>query len=81
MDDPMKNTMTREAITTLTAQGFAPTVVEGKHLKVRWRDANGRTHQLIMARSPSDHRASHNTRARLRRMLRGSPSPRRVPDR
>jgi hypothetical protein len=62
----------RDAVEMLAARGFIPIVSNGgKHIKVRWFD-QGRRYTLIVPRSPSDQRARLNSRAVLRRLLRGN---------
>jgi len=63
------NQLLREALGTLTARGFTPTVSNGgKHHKVSWT-ARGRRYVLVISRSPSDWRARLASRAVLRRLL------------
>ena len=42
----------------------------GKHVKIKLVNAAGEHHMLVVAVSPSDHRARLNAGARLARMLR-----------
>jgi hypothetical protein len=64
------NDLIREAVETLIAHGFDPTVSNGgKRLKISWAAAHHRR-VLIISRSPSDWRARLNSRAILRRLLR-----------
>jgi len=59
-----------DAVTTLRAHGFVPTVSNGgKHTKVRWFD-HGRRFTLYIPATPGDHRARLNSRAVLKRILR-----------
>jgi hypothetical protein len=62
-----------DALALLHAHGHTPRISEngGKHIKVRWVDA-GRRYTLVISRSPSDGRARQESRATLRRLLRGS---------
>jgi hypothetical protein len=64
-----RNPLVRDALALLARHGFAATVSNGKHLKVRWSDS-GRRFTLIIPRTPSEHRARLNSRAVLRRLLR-----------
>jgi hypothetical protein len=65
----------REAIATLGERGHAADVdLDGTHFKIRWV-ADGRKHLLVVSRTPSDRRASANSRTILRRLLEeGRPS-------
>jgi hypothetical protein len=64
--------LVRDAVSMLRDRGFAATVSNGgKHLKVRWFD-QGRSYTLIIPQSPSDRRSRLNSRAVLRRILRGN---------
>jgi len=64
--------LVRDAVTLLRDRGFVPTVSNGgKHLKVRWAD-QGRRYTLIVPASPSGGRSRQNSRAMLRRILRGN---------
>jgi hypothetical protein len=65
------NVLVHEAIATLTARGFIPSVSGKKHVKIRWSD-RGRSYVLVVSRSPSNHRARANSRALLRRLLRAN---------
>jgi hypothetical protein len=62
-----------DALGLLHAHGFTPRIQEngGKHIKIRWSDA-GRRFTLVIARTPSDSRARHQSRATLKRLLRNS---------
>lgn len=64
------NELVRDAIQTLTAHGFAFSIINGRHKKIKWTDDDGRHHALIVSRSPSDWRGQMNSRATLRRLLR-----------
>jgi len=67
------NDLVREAVETLLAHGFAPTVSNGgKHMKVGWVGGCGRRFTLVISRSPSDYRARTKSRALLQRLLRAS---------
>jgi hypothetical protein len=60
----------REAVAALGATGGAVDIdAHGKHFKIFWH-VNGRKRLLVIARTPSDWRASANARANLRRILR-----------
>jgi hypothetical protein len=66
--------LVREAVATLTSTGHSADVdLAGGHYKVSWVVA-GRRHLLVLARSPSDHRAQANSRSLLRRLLDGGRS-------
>jgi hypothetical protein len=63
------NELVREAVATVVAYGFAPTVRNGgKHFKVSWV-ANGRRRVLVISQSPSNRKARVQSRAILRRLL------------
>jgi hypothetical protein len=60
----------REAVAALSAKGHAVDIdAHGKHFKLFWQ-VDGRKRLLVVARTPSDWRASANARANLRRILR-----------
>jgi hypothetical protein len=60
-----------DACAILAAYGFAATIdIRGRHLKIRWVDANGRQRFLVASKTPSDSRTRLNMRATLRRLLR-----------
>jgi len=65
----MKHEILEEALTAIRAAGFDPSVVRNRHWKVTWIDLRGRKQVLIVAFSPSDHRARVQSRALLRRLL------------
>ncbi len=59
-----------EAVAALSARGHAVDIdAHGKHFKIFWQ-MDGRKRLLVVARTPSDWRASANARANLRRILR-----------
>jgi hypothetical protein len=61
--------LAREAIVILGERGHAADVdTAGKHIKIFWA-VGGRKHLLVLARTPSDHRADANARSTLRRLL------------
>jgi hypothetical protein len=61
----------REAIAVLGERGCAVDIdLAGTHAKIFW-NSGGRRHMLVVAKTPSDHRATKNARAFLRRVLRG----------
>jgi hypothetical protein len=61
-----------DAVNLLRDRGFVPTVSNGgKHTKVCWHDM-GRRFTLYIPATPSDHRVRLNSRAVLRRILRGN---------
>jgi hypothetical protein len=65
----------REAVAILGERGHAADIdTAGKHVKVFWQ-AGGRKHLLVFAKTPSDHRATANMRAQLRRLLRTEEQP------
>ena len=62
----------------------------GKHIQVRWRVNDGELRMYSLPATPSDWRATHNTKAGIRRILREDgvisppprqPDPPRKPDR
>jgi hypothetical protein len=60
----------REALDEL--RGFGATIVgveQNSHVKIHYRDSQGREDVLIISTSPSSWRAVHNQRALLRRKL------------
>jgi len=68
------NELVREAVATVVAYGFVPTVRDGgKHFKVSWV-ANGRRRVLVISHSPSNQKARIRSRAVLRRLLNGGAS-------
>jgi hypothetical protein len=72
--------LVRDAVAQLRAHGFAPSISNGgKHIKVRWFD-HGRRYTLFISQSPSDQYARLNSRAVLRRILRGNGATRRRPN-
>lgn len=50
--------------------GSVTEVIYNKHIKVRFVNAANEKHMIVVAQSPSDHRARLNAGARLARMLR-----------
>jgi hypothetical protein len=64
--------LVEDALAALRAQGIAATVEHGRHIKVRFTNAQGKRCLLVVAFSPSDRRAIKNSRAVLRRLLRRS---------
>ena len=69
----MKNELLDEALSTIRAAGFEPSVVCNRHWKISRTDQHGRTQCLVIALSPSDRRARMQSRAVLRRLLRTAP--------
>jgi hypothetical protein len=67
----MKTELLDEALSTIRAAGFEPSVVCNRHWKMSWTDRHGRTHRLMIVPSPSDRPAQ--SRAVLRRLLRTAP--------
>jgi hypothetical protein len=65
----MRHELLEDALKTIRAAGFKPTVVRNSHWKIRWLDRRGRKQMLIVAFSPSDYRARAQSRAILRRLL------------
>jgi hypothetical protein len=63
------NAIVREAIDTIIAAGYVPTIVINKHVKIYWHQ-NGHQNMLVCSVSPSDRATIWASRARLRRMLR-----------
>jgi hypothetical protein len=59
-----------DALALLHAHGFMPSIQESRHIKIRWRD-DRRNFVLIISRTPSDSRARQQSRATLKRLLRG----------
>jgi hypothetical protein len=66
-----RNELVSQAIRILTEHGFTPVVEQGRHIKVGWFDGE-RWQELIVPRTPSDHRALLNSRSHLRRIIRRS---------
>ena len=56
----------------LEAAGIKPTIAYGRrmHPKVRWTSADGKVRTCIVSSTSSDHRARHNARSLVRRLLR-----------
>jgi hypothetical protein len=52
----------------ITAAGHKPTVVFGRHAKIKWVQ-NGRSCMLVCSVSPSDRQTIHQSRSTLRRLL------------
>ena len=72
---PRARELLNDTLAILATHGFKPTVDnKGRHVKVRWNDA-GRPFLFILPQSPSDPRARLNSRAVLRRLLRGRLNP------
>jgi hypothetical protein len=66
------NELVHDAVRLLRDHGFVPTISNGgKHTRLRWADG-GRRFTLYIPSTPSDHRARLNSRAVLRRILRGN---------
>jgi hypothetical protein len=65
----MRHELLDEALTTIRAAGFVPSVARNKHFKVSWTDQQGRTRLLVIAFSPSDYRPRAKSGAVLRRLL------------
>jgi hypothetical protein len=73
--------LVHDTVRLLRRHGFVPVVSNGgKHLRVRWFDNQGRRYTLIIPASPSDRRTRLNSRAVLRRLLRGNGAKRRQPN-
>lgn len=55
----------------LTNVGIKPSweVTGANHIRIMWRYPNGQPDSLIVAATPSDHRSTLNSRARIRRKL------------
>jgi hypothetical protein len=61
----------RVAIAVLAAHSRAADVdLNGSHIKIRWIADDGRHRLLVLAHTPSDHRADINARCLLNRLLR-----------
>jgi hypothetical protein len=61
----------RDHLRQLAAAGFAVDDIRlGKHAKLRVTDPRGRPQLIIVGQTPSDHRASRNFAALLRRFAR-----------
>jgi hypothetical protein len=69
MSADVRNELLEEALATVRAAGFEPSVERNRHWKVRWTDQRGRSQLLVIAFSPSDRRARMQSRAVLRRLL------------
>jgi hypothetical protein len=68
----MRNEVLAIVLHELAKAGIRHPVIAkgGKHIQVRWSTTNGlRTY--VVGSSPSDHRAGHNARSEVRRLLRG----------
>jgi hypothetical protein len=65
----MRHELLEEALTKIRAAGFEPTVVCNRHFKISWTNQHGRRQVLVIAMSPSDHRARLRSRSILRRLL------------
>jgi hypothetical protein len=65
----MRHDLLDEALTAIRAAGCRPEVVRNRHFKIRWTDRRGRRRCLVVAFTPSDHRARLKSRAVLRRLL------------
>jgi hypothetical protein len=66
----MKNETLKEAIEMIRAAGFKRRAIRTRRWKTYWVDRYGRHRRLVMPVTPSDWRASLNSRAMLRRLLR-----------
>jgi hypothetical protein len=63
--------LVRQAVCAIAAHGHCVDVdLSGTHYKIYWA-INGRRHLLVISKTSSDHRAQANSRATLRRLLRG----------
>jgi hypothetical protein len=63
------NPLVLEALDTLKAKGFVPTVKNGgMHFKITWVD-HGRKFLLVVSSSPSTPYAERRSRTLLRRLL------------
>jgi hypothetical protein len=71
----MRSELLDEAIEMIRAAGFKPRVVRNRHWKIDWVDQHGRRQRLVIALSPSDHRARWQSRATLRKLLRAAKRP------
>src|SRR5262249_36971057 len=60
----------RALISELKRRGFSPRLymTNGSHVRIAW-DVAGKTYSILTAATPSDRRATQNTRATLRRQL------------
>jgi hypothetical protein len=65
----MRNELLEDALATLRQAGIKPQMVRNRHIKLSWIDQQGRRRCLVVALSPSDHRARRQSRAVLRRLL------------
>ncbi len=65
----MRHQILEEALDTIRAAGFEPSVVRGKHWKVSWVDRSGRVRLLVVSFSPSARRTRVQSRTTLRRLL------------
>ncbi len=64
-----RNSVLDAVLRELAAAGVKPTVVQNRHIKVRWSHA-GHERTCMVSGSPSDWRAPLNARAWIRRQLR-----------
>jgi hypothetical protein len=62
-----------DTLRLLRTAGVTPSIQQARHIKVRWTDSTGRSHCIVLARSPGDVNALHHNRALLRRLLRSAP--------
>lgn len=68
---PRSSELLSDALHLLHEAGFEPQIEHSRHVKVRWCDSDGRSHCVVISRSPSCARARQNNRALLRHLLRG----------
>lgn len=74
-NEMLANECTRAVMSELAAYGFKGEIVHGgKHPKITWTDGAGKTHSMVVPKTPSDHRSHKNARAEVKRMLQGQPA-------
>ena len=64
-----KNDLLEDAVETIRAAGFEPSVTRGRHFKVQWQDQHGRGCCSVLSVSPSDQRAHHQSKSILKKLL------------
>jgi hypothetical protein len=67
----LKTKIINEAVASITAAGYEPTVGIGSKHVIKWMQ-NGRPRMLVCSVSPSKQGALRHSRAVLRRLLNGS---------
>jgi hypothetical protein len=65
-----RNQILAETLAALRAAGITPRVIQSKHVKIVWTDAQGQQQHVAVARSPGCRNAVRAARATLRRAMR-----------